>query len=223
MSRHNRYWRTGLLLAILWGSAPVPVHACSGFIDCLFGFTERTEVRAERDLEKAKTEAERDVELERVRGEEAARLREADAEVERVKQMRFATEADRDIAVAQAQAQAEQYKAMIRGLTDERVEEIQALARTQVTALQETGDIMVEGIVQTGKTERWRIILGWATVIVALVILGRLAAQWLRRQEQPNVVVMLPTPRSMELPWMSEEYTIELREVKNGTIEPFKK
>lgn len=201
-----------VLAAVLF---PTTAQAsCTGFIDCLFGMTERTEVRAERDVEKARIEAAAQAEVTRIQGEADARIKQAEAEVERVKQLQFQSEADRDIAIAQANAKAEEYKAMIAGLTDERVTAINAQASTQITALQEQSKIAIEGIVQTGKTERWRVAFGWVTVIAVVIALAFGWYNWLRRTQ--TVMVLPETPTARRLPWADEYDSIELVEVKHA-------
>lgn len=201
-----------VLAAVLF---PATAQAsCTGFIDCLFGMTERTEVRAERDIEKARIEADAQAEVTRIQGEADARIKQAEAEVERVRQLQYQSEADRDIAIAQANAKAAEYKAMIVGLTDERVTAINAQASTQITALQEQSKIAIEGIVQTGKTERWRVAFGWVTVIAVVIALAFGWYNWLRRTQ--TVMVLPSQPTARRLPWADEYDSIELVEVKNA-------
>lgn len=177
----------------LWWPATAQA-SCSGFLDCLLGMTERTEVRAQRDVERARIEAQRDAETARIEAEATERLRQADAEVERVKLQRYESEAQRDIAIAQAQQQAEQYKAMIAGLTDEKVAGIQANADTQIAALQAQAEIAQAGILETGRTERYRIVGGWAFSIVAIVAIAFLLALSIRRHQAGQTVVLLANP-----------------------------
>lgn len=206
---------TALIVVVALTLIPTTAQAsCTGFIDCLFGMTERTEVRAERDVEKARIEAAAQAEVTRIQGEADARIKQAEAEVERVKQLQFQSEADRDIAIAQANAKAEEYKAMIAGLTDERVTAINAQASTQITALQEQSKIAIEGIVQTGKTERWRVAFGWVTVIAVVIALAFGWYNWLRRTQ--TVMVLPETPTARRLPWADEYDSIELVEVKHA-------
>lgn len=141
------------LVALLW---PATAQAsCSGFLDCLLGMTERTEVRAQRDVERARIEAQRDAEMARIEAEAQERVRLADAEVERVKQLRFESEADRDIAIAQANAKAEEYKAIIAGLTSEKVAGIQSNADTQIAALQAQAEVIaIEAQLREGEVNR---------------------------------------------------------------------
>lgn len=212
-----RYTLIVIVVATLLSIPTTARASCSGFIDCLLGMTERTEVRAERDIEKARIEAAAQADIARIQGEADARIKQAEAEVERVRQLQFQSEADRDIAIAQANAKAEEYKAMIAGLTDERVTAITAQASTQIAALQEQSKIAIEGIVQTGQTERWRIGFGWATVIVGLVIMGAAILYWMRRQMHSTIMVLPgPDPAAQRLPWYNE--SIEIVEVKNASL-----
>ncbi|HMR01779.1 MAG TPA: hypothetical protein PKA43_00245 [Candidatus Competibacter phosphatis] len=180
------------LVALLW---PATVKAsCSGFLDCLLGMTERTEVRAQRDIERERIQAQRDADIARIDAEAQERVRVATAEVERVRQQRFATEAQRDVAIAQAQQQAEQYKAMIAGLVAEREAAILANADTQIAALQAQAEIATAGILETGRTERYRIVGGWAFSIVAIVAIAILLGLGIRRHQAGQTIVLLADP-----------------------------
>lgn len=203
-----------VLLAFALALFPHPAMACSGWIDCWLGMTERTEVRAQRDVEVARIQGAANAEITRIQEEAAVRLKQAEAEVERVRQMQYQSEADRDIAIAQANAKAEEYKAMIAGLTAEKVSGIQANADTQIVALQAQAQIATAGILETGRTERWRVAFAWATLIVGLLVVGMGWLYWLRRNGV-RVVVMLPeTPTAQRLSWYNE--TLEIVEVKNA-------
>lgn len=171
--------------------------SCSGFVDCLFGFTERTEVRQAEATERARIEAQRAEEVARIQAEADYRIRQADAEVERVKQMQYQTEAQRDIAVAEAQRRAEEYKAMIAGLTMERVAGIQSNADTQIQSLQSAAAIHIAGITETGATERYRIIGGWTFAIAAIILVAWLVNAYYRHV---SAVRVLPPGRRPALP-----------------------
>lgn len=204
-----------LCLALTLATIPATAYAsCSGFIDCLFGFTERTEVRAQRDIEQARIEAAAAADVAKIQAEQAERVRQADAEVERVKQQQFATEAQRDIAIANAQAQVDQYKASIEALTAERLAGIQSNADSQIAALQAQAEIAQAGILETGKTERYRIVGGWTFSIVAIILAGLLMALYLRRQPQ-RPVMMVTEQQRMALPWLNDNQ-IEIVEVKHA-------
>lgn len=202
-------------VTLLLATIPATAYAsCTGWIDCWFGFTDRVEVRQAEMTERERITAERDEALARIQAEAQERVRQADAEVERIRQQQYQSEADRDIAIAQANAKAEEYKAMIAGLTSEKVSGIQANADTQIAALQAQSKIAIEGIVQTGRTERWRVAFGWATLIVGLLVVGVVWLYWLRRNGA-RVVVMLPEqPTARRLPWYDEH--LEIVEVKNA-------
>lgn len=211
--------RVAIIVVVLAALVPQSVFACSGFVDCLFGFSERTEIRADRDIEKARIEAAAQAERARIQGEADARIKQAEAEVERIRQQRFVSEADRDIAIAQANAKAEEYKAMIRGLTDEKLAGIQANADTQIVALQEQARIATAGILETGKTERYRIVGGWSSTIVVFILVGLIVLYWMRRFS--GGVMVLPQPRPAlgerpQLPWYNE--AIEIVEVRNANL-----
>ncbi len=213
-----------IAVAIIATMIPATAKAdCSGFLDCLFGFSERVETRQAAMTERERIQAEAQAEIARTQAEQAERGRQADAEVERVKQLRFESEADRDIAIAQANADAEEYKAMIASLTEINVTSIQMHADYQIAALQEQSKIAIEGITQTGHTERWRIGFGWATVIIGLLIMGAAILTWMRRQSAHVMMVLpdvsRPTPiaaDARQLPWYSD--AIEIVEVKHASL-----
>lgn len=211
--------RYGILIIVAAiGLLPMPAKACGLLeFDCIFGFSQRTQIRADRDVDQARIEAAAAADIARIQGEAAARIKQAEAEVERVRQLRYQSEADRDIAIAQAQAQGDQYKAMIAGLTSEKVAGIQSNADTQIAALQAQAQIAVEGITQTGKTERWRIGGGWLAVIVLVVVIAVGWRAWLQRP-QPPVVMLSGSPTANRLPWADEYDSLEIVEVRNGQI-----
>ena len=191
--------------------------SCNGFIDCLFGFTERTEVRNAAETEQARIDAQAAAEVARIEAEQAERVRQADAEVERVKQQQYATDAQRDIAIARIEQQAAQYKASIAALTAERLAGIQANADSQIQALQSQADIATAGILETGKTERYRIVGGWAFAIVAIVLVGLLVGLYVRRapmHADSRPVVMVTGRQHTQLPWLDDSNEIEMHEVK---------
>ncbi|MCB0063497.1 MAG: hypothetical protein KDE19_15350 [Caldilineaceae bacterium] len=170
---------------------PVPAYACSGFFDCMFGWSERTDIRAERDTELARIQAERDRQVADISALAQERVKAAEAQVEQVKQQRYASEAARDVAIAQAQAQADEYKAMVAALSSEKIAGINADAQTQITALQEAGKIHVEGITQTGLTERFRITGGWVFAALCVLIIGGLLRLLVNRQREHDAYVRM--------------------------------
>ena len=205
--------RIAATVALLLLALPTPAKACSGWIDCAFGWTDRQQVRSAAETEQARIDAQAAAEVARIEAEQAERLRQADAEVERVKQQQYATEAQRDIAIANAQTQADQYKASIAALTAERLAGIQANADSQIAALQSQAQIAIAGITEIGATERYRIVGGWTFSIVAIVLVGILLAFYVRRQPQQPPVMIAQQQRT-QLPWLNDSEQIELREVK---------
>lgn len=181
-----------LLALVLWG-IPGSAYACSGLFDCWFGFTDRVEVRQAAMTERERITAERDEAVARIQAEADERVRQADIEVERVRQQQYQNETQRDIAIAQAQQQAEQYKAMIAGLTAEKVSGIQANADSQIAALQAQAQIAIAGITETGATERYRVVGGWLFAVVAVVVVALILVAIIRRQPT-QTVVMLANP-----------------------------
>jgi len=202
----------GIVAALLL--LPKPTYACSGILDCAFGWTDREEVRSAAQTEQARIDAAANADIARIQAEQAERVRLADAEVERVRQLQYQTEADRDMAIAQTQASVDQYKASIQALVDEKVENIRAGADTQIAALQGQAQIAIAGITETGSTERWRIGGGWIFATVAIILVGLLIVSAMRRQ--PRQIVLLPYDRPA-LPWMNND-EIELREARNEYI-----
>lgn len=190
--------------------------SCTGFIDCLFGFTERTEVRAEHAVEKARIDAAAAADIARIQAEQAERLRQADAEVERIRQQQYATEAQRDIAIANAQVQVDQYKATIAALTAERLAGIQSNADSQIAALQAAAEIHVEGITQTGTTERYRIVGGWAFSIVAIILAALLVGLYFHRPPAASQrpAIMVAQRERQALPWLDDSEQLETHEVQ---------
>lgn len=192
---------------------PLSAYACSGILDCAFGWSERAEISADRDAEIARIEADRDraiadaqAEQQRVIAAAEAQqqqvIEQAQAEVERIRQQQFATEADRDVAIAQAeamrdqaiaetQAKAQQYVAMIDALTREKVAGINSNTETQIAALQGTAQIAIAGVTEAGNAERWRIGGGWIFSIVAVFIVGVLVAQWQKQRHEQLTIRLL--------------------------------
>lgn len=210
--------RTAVIVALTLAMLPATAQAsCSGWVDCLFGFTERTEVRSAAQTEQARIDSQAATEIARIEAEQAERVRQADAEVERVRQQQFATNAQRDIAIAQIEQQAAQYKASIAALTAERLAGIQANADSQIQSLQSQAEIATAGILETGKTERYRIVGGWAFAIVAVVLVGVLAGLYVRRTpmlDDGRQVVMVAGRQHTQLPWLDDSDEIEMHEVK---------
>lgn len=192
---------------------PTSVFACSGIIDCAFGWSERAEISADRDAEIARIEADRDraiadaqAEQQRVMAAAEAQqqqvVEQARAEVERIRQQQFATEAERDVAIAQAEAmrdqaiaetqrKADEYRTMITALTSEKLAGINSNTETQIAALQGTAQIAIAGVTEAGNAERWRIGGGWIFSIVAVFIVGVLVAQWQKQRHEQLTIRLL--------------------------------
>ena len=194
--------RFAAVVALVLLAMPTPAKACSGLFDCMFGWTDRTEVRSAAETEQARIDAQTAAEVARIEAEQAERVRQADAEVERVKQQQYATEAQRDIAIANAQAQVDQYKASISAITAERLAGIQSNADSQIAALQAQAEIATAGITETGRTERYRIVGGWTFAIVSVVLVGLLLALYAQRHQQRSVI-MVSGKQHVQLPWLN--------------------
>lgn len=179
-------------LALVVWSIPGSAYACSGWIDCWLGISSTVEIRQSQQTERERITAERDEQIAGIEAEKAEREQQAHIEVERVKQQQYASEAQRDIAIAQAQQQAEQYKTMIAGLTSEKIAGIQSNADSQIAALQAQAQIAIAGITETGATERYRVAGGWLFAIVAVVVVAFILVSIIRRQPtQPQQTIVL--------------------------------
>lgn len=192
-TRHRRLMRliliTLLALTVL-AILPVSVYACSGFLDCLFGFSERTEIRAERDVETARINAQRDAEAARIQGEADQRIAEAQAEVERIRNARYADEQQAKIAIAAAEAQAAAFIAQTNALVAERIRSLEVNADSQMAALQAQAQIAIAGIHETGETQRHTMTGYYTLRVVGLLILGAgLIVILTRRRPQPYHVL----------------------------------
>lgn len=198
-----------LLTMILLALIPkVALADCSGFIDCMFGFSERVETRQGGMTERARIEAARDTEVERVKGEAAEKLRQADAEVRRVEMAQYQSETDRAVAVAEAQRRQAEYEALIAGLVAQREAEVYAQAQTQIATLQGTTQIAISGITETGKTERWRLGLGFSGVVVVSLVLVVIYLHQRRGSSGP-VLVLLDGAQLRRLPVNDRSFEVD--------------
>lgn len=173
-------------IVALWAlTMPLGARAdCSGWVDCLFGFTERTEVRNDRMLEQSRIAAERDRQIADIAAQQREREAAAFLEAERLRQQGLLSE-------AQARAQVEQYKASLQALVAEKVENIRAGADTQIAALQGQAQIATAGITEIGATERTRIAWGWGFSFAVLIVIGaivwrRLDPRWVALPDQTD-------------------------------------
>lgn len=197
MGTNTKHLPTKTLAAItiavlLYTMAPTSAYACSGILDCTFGWTDRAEVAADRDAEIARINAERDRAIADAEARQQLAIEQAQAEVERVRQQQFATEAERDKAIAETQRKADEYKAMIAALTSEKLAGINSNTQTQIAALHGAAEIAIAGITEAGTTERWRVFGGWLFSIVAVFVVGVLFAQLLRQRHEQMTVHLLP-------------------------------
>lgn len=183
----KRFFVVLLLSSTLILINPVHAYAC-GFIefDCIFGFSERTQIRADRDVDTARLNAERDRQVAEAQAEAEQKKREADALVERAKNERYATQTQADIAIANAQAQRDITIKVIDSWLMERVSAIDSQQAVAVAGIQGQADIAIEGIRQAGETERTRenngrVVTG---IIILVSLLGSLAVAYMRHQKQ---------------------------------------
>lgn len=212
-------YKATVLVALAFWLIPAPAKACSGLFDCMFGWTDRAEVRSAAETEQARIDAQAAADVARIEAEQAERLRQADAEVERVKQQQYATNAQRDIAIAQVEQQAQQYRATIAALTAERLAGIQANADTQIQALQSQAQIAITGITETGTTERYRVVGGWTFAVVGIVLVGALLGLYMRRlptRSDLRPIIMVTGQQRTQLPWVDDNEQIEMVEVKHA-------
>lgn len=218
--------RTALVTTFaLWALLqPVSAKACSGWIDCWFGFSERVETRQAEMTERQQIEAQRDQGIARIQADQAERIRQADIEVERVRQQQYATQAQRDIAVAAEQARAAQYKASIQAIVDQEVAGIMAASNMQITALQEQSKIAIAGITETGATERYRIAGGWIFAIVVAIILAIVFVRYSQRQRDWLMLQQIEQQHRLGMQWNQiQQYSdkVEIVKVINGKVQRY--
>lgn len=226
MGRKDREVKTALLITVaIWGLLqPAAAKACSGWIDCWLGISSTTEIRQTQMTERQQIEAQRDQEIARIQAQQAERERMADAEIERIKQQQFATEAERDMAIAREQARVAEYKASIQAIVDKEVAGIMAVSSTQIAALQEQSKIAIEGITQTGQTERYRIVGGWAFAIVIAIILGIVFVRFSQRQRDWLMLSQMEQQQRLGMHWnqiQQNSDAVEIVMVKNGKIQRY--
>jgi hypothetical protein len=220
-TRHRRLMRliliTLLALTVL-AILPVSVYACSGFMDCLFGFSERVEIRQTEMTERERISAQSAEEIARIAADQAEKERLADAEIERIKQQQFSSQHDRDLAIARERARVAEYKASLQALVDEKVENIRAGADTQIAALQEAAKIHIAGIKETGETQRSVWVGYYALRVVGLLILGAGLIIVLTRRPQPAPYVLPAQPHQVAGPAYTQRqidgqaYTLPVRQ-----------
>lgn len=127
--------RYGLLVTfivlILLLSIPTPVYACSSII-CfgdIFGWTETTQINADRDIEKAEILSAQKTEESRILYDATIRIKEADERIAIQHQQGLIT-------IEQARALSEAFRVQTLSLRDVKVAELEGVFSTQLQALQ---------------------------------------------------------------------------------------
>lgn len=176
-----------MLASTLLLAAPSNAYACGLLeFDCVFGFSQRTQIRADRDIETARINAERDRQVTEAQAEAEQKACEADALVERAKNERYATEAQHDIAIANAEAQRDITIKVIDSWLTERVSAISSQQAVAIAGIQGQASIAIEGIRQAGEAERTRenngrVVMG---IVILALLIGSLAVAYMRHQKQ---------------------------------------
>jgi len=195
-------------------SATDSVFACSGFVDCLFGFTDRVEIRererTEREQEatqQVQLQAQRDTEVARINADADAQLRQHEAQIELQRQQGL-------LSAEQARQQAENFRAVVAQNAAIQIQQITANYSLMAESLAHQSDIAQAGIQESGMTERERVKWSGSLNIVAFVVVGLIVIFILRSRErqagQPTIYVLpgseqyprLPQqPRQIETIW----------------------
>jgi hypothetical protein len=206
----------GVALSILL-LTPARAYACSGWIDCLFGFTERTSVRADRDVDTARINAEKDRQVAEIEAEAQRKITEANQELERIANARFADEQQAKIAIANAQAQRDITIKTIDSWLNERVNVIESQQAVAVAGVQAQANIAIAGITETGATERSKDTnSAWSFASIVLVaIIAALAIINMRHKQR---MLLLEQMRQQEQLPYAHSAPVDWRVVKNEVI-----
>lgn len=198
---------TSLLALFLVSVRPAPAYACDSIL-CLgdiFGWTDVAKVHADRDVKKAELDKQK-ADLERLRSAEVARIN-ADAQA-RLAEANRQIQADitnGKITMAQAQAQADAFKALVEQKASESIAAINKNADTAIAGINQAGQINLAGVKETGETARASIAAESHNNVVLMLVVGGLLAialtfvgfLMLRRQpaqvpQAPQVTFVLP-------------------------------
>lgn len=165
----------------------------------LLGLTKITEVAAQRDCETTRIESQAQIEVERVKGDAAVRVREAQVAVEQVRQQQYASAHQRDIAVAEAEAHA---RGVIAGIESERDQAVAGILGQR--------DIAITEIEQIGATDRSLItqsnfaknafVVGAFVVLIILTLGYVLVAIRERSQPQAPTMVLIEARNTGTMP-----------------------
>jgi hypothetical protein len=184
-------------------SATASVFACSGFVDCLFGFTDRVEIRqqemterAQEETQQAQLNAQRDTEIARINADAEAQLRQQEAQIELQRQQGL-------LNAEQARQQAENFRAVVAQNAAIQIQQITANYGLMAESLAHQSSIAQAGIQQSGMTERERVKWSGSLNIVAFIVVGLIVVVILRSRErqaaQPTIYV-LPGEQYPRLP-----------------------
>lgn len=172
-----------------------------------FGMTTRERLRLESEQQIAAIEAEAEAEARRIEAAKAQALAAAETEMERVKQQQFATQAEADQAIAEAEARWAARQAEIESLAAQQIEGIRSTASVEIARI--TGDSSVAiaeidaglGMARIEATDD-RLMLGAlvAVVISALVVVGMMARRPMPYAPGPAWSVLPPADRQLPAP-----------------------
>ena len=196
-----------LLVAILVVGAPAPAKAQTCGVLCSWfgfngGFTDRTKIKQEEETERARIQAEAEQRMAEINRQAAEAVEQAKAEVERAKNERYADQYARDVAIANAQAQVEQYNVMVDAWRQTQIRTIEVDTDRALAAIHSQTDLGLKAIETAGEVKRWALTtdMVWSVVlIVGLIFLGW---RFLGKQGQGQTIYVLPGPghRPHQLP-----------------------
>lgn len=167
-----------LVALVVFGHQVTPAYACDSIL-CLgdiFGWTDVAKVHADRDVKKAELDKQkadidrqRAADIERIRADAEARLQESNrmiqAQIEQGK-----------LNAAQAQAQADAFKALVEQKANESIAAITKNADTAIAGINQAGQINLAGVKETGETARASIAAESHNNTVMLLVVGGLLA-----------------------------------------------
>lgn len=165
-------WMLASLLALLIVSMrPTPAYACDAWL-CLgdvFGWTEVAKVHADRDAKQAEIERQKAESIARVNADAQARIAEANRQIQ-------ADITNGKITMAQAQAQADAFKALVEQKANESIAAINSNANALIAGINNAGQINLAGVQETGETARASIAAESHNSVVLMLVVGGLLA-----------------------------------------------
>lgn len=209
-----------LLAALLISLRPAPAYACDAWL-CLgdvFGWTDVAKVHADRDVKKAEMEKQK-ADIDRQRAADVERIRaDADARLQESNRIIQAQIEQGKLNAAQAQAQADAFKALVEQKAAESIAATNRNADTLIAGINQAGQINLAGVNQTGETARAAIAAESHNNTVLLLVVGGLLAVvllfvgllLLRRSpvaQAPQVTLLVPGIQPQALPG---SYTMQL-------------